>query len=70
MRPDDGERLGEARGPVWAHFPQTPQAAEYSARRVVAQFMRFPSVLNSDCANAVHPTRYFRCLSATQASDR
>eukprot|EP00959_Pyramimonas_sp_CCMP1952_P049757 1040054-Pyramimonas_sp.AAC.1 len=54
MNSDDGECLGEVRGPVWAHFPQTPQAAEFSARCVVAQCMIFPSVLYSDCANVVH----------------
>ena len=64
MNSDGGKCLGEVRGPVWAHFPQTPQAAEYSARCVVAQYVSFPSTLYSDCANVVHhsqlplPERY------------
>ena len=61
---DDGKCLGEVRGPVWAHFPQTPQAGEYFARCVVSQFIEYPSVMCSDCANVVHhsllplPERY------------
>eukprot|EP00959_Pyramimonas_sp_CCMP1952_P093186 1950596-Pyramimonas_sp.AAC.1 len=27
----DGELLGVLKGPVWAPWPQTPQAAEYAA---------------------------------------
>eukprot|EP00959_Pyramimonas_sp_CCMP1952_P261359 5464352-Pyramimonas_sp.AAC.1 len=51
MNAEDGTCLGEARGPVWAHLPQTPQAAEYAARCVAAQFLVMPTTIYSDCAN-------------------
>eukprot|EP00959_Pyramimonas_sp_CCMP1952_P091289 1910922-Pyramimonas_sp.AAC.1 len=54
MASDDGECLGEVRGPAWAHFPHTPQATEFLARCVVSQFMLFPSIVHSGCAEVAH----------------
>eukprot|EP00959_Pyramimonas_sp_CCMP1952_P026689 560234-Pyramimonas_sp.AAC.1 len=39
MNSDDVECLGEVRGLVLAHLPQTPKAAEFTARCVVSQFL-------------------------------
>eukprot|EP00959_Pyramimonas_sp_CCMP1952_P268512 5614402-Pyramimonas_sp.AAC.1 len=66
MHAEDGTCLGEARGPVWAHLPQTPRASEYVARCVAGQFIALPSIIYSDCASVVAhsklplPERYSR----------
>eukprot|EP00959_Pyramimonas_sp_CCMP1952_P462679 9483650-Pyramimonas_sp.AAC.1 len=50
---NDGELLGVLKGPVWAPWPQTPQAAEYAAFAFCGAYADAPSVCFSDCQNVV-----------------
>eukprot|EP00959_Pyramimonas_sp_CCMP1952_P428777 8980453-Pyramimonas_sp.AAC.1 len=49
----DGELLGVLKGPVWAPWPQTPQAAEYAAFAFCGAYADAPSVCYSGCQNVV-----------------
>ena len=49
----EGDLLGEVMGPVWAQYPQTPQAGEYFARGMAGNMAKYPSTLYSDCLNVV-----------------
>ena len=53
MHDDAGVLLYEVRGPVWAQYPQTPQAGEFLARGMAGTLAKYDSVLYSDCLNVV-----------------
>ena len=48
-----GEVTATLSGPVWASLPQTPQAAEFSARAAATQRANGPLWLIGDCSNVV-----------------
>ena len=50
---EDGTARATVRGPVWAHLPQSPQAAEYLSAVAAVQLLRHPTDLIGDCAGVV-----------------
>ena len=53
MVSDDGKLLGVLKGPVWAPWPQTPQASEFVALMWSALYTEAPADCYSDCSNVV-----------------
>ena len=52
----DGEFRASLAGPVWAHLPQTPQAAEYASTVAAIQTLEFPTQIVGDCLGVVNAT--------------
>eukprot|EP00959_Pyramimonas_sp_CCMP1952_P363798 7618164-Pyramimonas_sp.AAC.1 len=53
MISESGGKLGVIRGPLWAPWPQTPQAAEFGAFAWTALYTEGPAQCYSDCVNVV-----------------
>jgi len=51
MTDDDGDEAASWRGVVPWSWPQTPQAAEWWAAKLLAERVRQPTVALEDCAN-------------------
>ncbi len=50
---DEGQVIARISSPLWEDLPQTPQAVEFVAYSVAAQFIAGHTTIYGDCANVV-----------------